>query len=63
MVRNGEQERTWFRSERFLHIGDKWYFVTRENTQKGPFDSKDEAERELILYLRHAGDDFYREAL
>ena len=51
-VRCGEEDKTWFRSERFLRIGDGWYFLTRENTQEGPFASRQEAERELYYYIR-----------
>ena len=61
MQRAGESEKTWFRSERYFHINDKWFFYTRENTQEGPYESKREAELELNLYLRHANDDFYSE--
>lgn len=52
-VRIGEKNKTWFRSERFLHINDKWYFLTRELTQEGPFASRAEAERELNYYIGH----------
>ncbi len=51
-VRNGEKSKTWFRSDRFLHINDRWYFLTRELTQEGPFASRSEAERELTYYIR-----------
>ena len=52
-VRSGEKDKTWFRGDRFLHINDKWFFMTRELTQEGPFVSRAEAERELMLYIRH----------
>jgi len=51
-VRAGEKNKTWFRSDRFMFINDKWYFLTREETQVGPFDSRAEAERELTYYIR-----------
>ncbi len=52
-VRSGEQEKTWFRTDRFLRTENGWYFLTREQTQEGPFNSRDEAERELTYYIRH----------
>jgi hypothetical protein len=52
-VRLGEKNKTWFRGDRFLHINDKWFFMTREHTQEGPFSSRGEAERELNYYIRH----------
>mgnify|MGYP000094303275 CR=1 FL=1 len=59
MQRCGENEKTWFRSERFFHVNDKWYFYTRDSGHEGPYLSKREAELELNLFLRHANDDFY----
>lgn len=47
-----DQKKTWFRSQRFFNEGTKWYFTTRENTVEGPYDSRDEAEQELMMYLR-----------
>ncbi|OUS31644.1 hypothetical protein A9Q99_03485 [Gammaproteobacteria bacterium 45_16_T64] len=51
-VRIGEIDKTWFRCDRFIHLGDGWYFTTRENTQEGPFDNHQDAERELDYYIR-----------
>lgn len=56
LVRAGESEKTWFRSDRFLCVNDKWHFITREFTQEGPFDNRKEAEMELNLYIRHVND-------
>ena len=53
-VRGGEESKSWFRSDRMLHVNENWYFVTRENTQEGPFSSRNEAENELMLYIRHS---------
>lgn len=52
-VRTGENDKTWFRTERYLRTADGWYFLTREHTQEGPYDSKDEAARELDYYVRY----------
>lgn len=52
-VRLGEKNKTWFRCDRFLHINDRWFFQTREQTQEGPFNSRQEAERELNYYIGH----------
>ena len=48
-----DAKKAWFRSERFFAEGNKWYFTTRENTIEGPFDSRADAEQELMLYLRN----------
>lgn len=52
MRHDDNDNETWFRSERFFSEGSRWYFSTREGTIEGPFDSRAEAERELMLYLR-----------
>ncbi|MEQ9545787.1 MAG: DUF6316 family protein [Marinobacter sp.] len=62
-VRRGEQERNWFRSDRFTTINGQWFFQTREGTFEGPFDSVNEAQMELMLYLRHSEDDIFRNAI
>ena len=52
-MRDKDQEtKTFFRSDRFFCEGGKWYFTTRENTIEGPYDSRADAEQELMLYLR-----------
>ncbi len=51
-VRSGEGSKPWFRSERYYHTNDRWWFLTREKTEEGPFSSQQEAENELILYVR-----------
>lgn len=52
LARNGDTKKNWYRSERFYHTADGWWFSSRENTEEGPFDTMDEAEMELVLYLR-----------
>lgn len=50
----------FFRSGRFSVSNGKYFFSTREGTLEGPFDSKEEAERELALWIRrHSGSDIY----
>ena len=47
MNRKGEQEKTWFRSDRFFCVGNQWYICTRENPNVGPFRSREEALKAL----------------
>ncbi len=49
--RKGESGPAPFRSGRMFSIGTEWYFATREG-DRGPFQSREEAEAELALYLR-----------
>jgi len=62
-VRKGEQERNWFRSDRFTTVNGQWFFQTREGSFEGPFDSVNEAQMELLLYLRHSEEDIFRNAI
>ena len=44
--------RSWFRSERLVRESDKWFFLTREGTVEGPFDTRFEASERLDVYAR-----------
>ena len=50
--RTGDSMKVRFRVHRFFRISQEWFVATRENSQIGPFDSRDEAEIELMFYLR-----------
>lgn len=52
-TRTGEFEVTHYRTGRFFCISSEWYFSTRENLQIGPFSNQDDAELELMDFLRH----------
>ena len=53
-TRAGEAARPWFRTDRFYHTAEGWWFLTREKSEEGPFVSQNDAENELILYIRHS---------
>lgn len=55
-TRKGEEDKTHFRSDRIVVMNGQYYFMTREQTHEGPFDSRLDAERELHLYIRHMND-------
>lgn len=44
-------EKTVFRSDRFFCEGSQWYFYTREGAMQGPYESRADAEQELMMYL------------
>jgi hypothetical protein len=50
--RTGEKQHIPFRSQRYFCINGAWYFQTRGGGQKGPFQTKDEMEAELLLFIR-----------
>jgi uncharacterized protein DUF6316 len=45
-------ERTWFRTERIVQDGGKWYFMTREGTAEGPFNCQLDALQRLETYTK-----------
>ncbi|MEE4252170.1 MAG: DUF6316 family protein [Alcanivoracaceae bacterium] len=51
-ARKGDDNKTFFNSDRFFNEGGKWFFTTREGQLMGPYDSRKDAEQELMLYLR-----------
>ena len=40
-----------FQADRVHNLNGKWYFMTREGRNIGPFESKEEAEKEVALFL------------
>jgi hypothetical protein len=42
---------THFRSDRLCRVNGMLYFITRENTHEGPFESREEALREIQAYI------------
>ncbi|MFT6388587.1 MAG: hypothetical protein ACJAUP_001970 [Cellvibrionaceae bacterium] len=50
-VRGDEQDKFWFRSDRFFNADNQWYFTTRENRDVGPYFSREEAEHGLELFI------------
>ena len=58
MSRNSdaEDEKTHFQMDRFVHQNGEWFYTTREGEEKGPFESKEDAEGDLITYIRHIHD-------
>ncbi len=50
--RRGEVGGTpWCRTGRFFYIHQKWYFACREGGNRGPFDSKAEAQAALARHI------------
>lgn len=50
--RKGEEDQNpRFRTGRFVHNDEKWYYQTREGTMEGPFRTQPEAEEHLRSYV------------
>ena len=42
----------YFQMDRFMQQNNEWFYTTREGEERGPFKSKDDAEKDLIAYLK-----------
>lgn len=54
--RRGENVNSNPRTSRYYSVCGEWFFSTREKVSIGPFASREEAEGELMLFLRHIGE-------
>ena len=50
--REGEMGPIPFRTGRFFHIGNSWYFTCREGMDRGPYDSRSLAELALAEHIK-----------
>tara|TARA_R110002110_G_scaffold405241_1_gene624202 strand:+ start:34396 stop:34623 length:228 start_codon:yes stop_codon:yes gene_type:complete len=44
--------KSWFRTDRLLEENDNWFFLTREGTVEGPFESRVAAVERMEVYAR-----------
>ena len=57
-ARDGELDRARFRTDRFIHTANPnngWYVALREGAMLGPYDTRREAEIELVMHMRERG--------
>jgi len=52
-VRSGEQQKAWYRSNRFFKVNGDWYFSTREKMDVGPFTTVESAMTGLSLFIEN----------
>lgn len=50
---DGDDDKMHFQMDRFIQQNGEWFYTTREGEERGPFDSKEDAEGDLILYIQH----------
>ncbi|MFT6388589.1 MAG: hypothetical protein ACJAUP_001972 [Cellvibrionaceae bacterium] len=50
-IRRGEENKFWFRSDRFIVVDAQWYFITREDREVGPFCGRKDVEHGLGLFV------------
>ena len=47
-----DDEKHHFQADRFFQQNGEWFYLTRDGEERGPFEDKDDAEGDLILYMR-----------
>jgi hypothetical protein len=50
MGRQGEENKSYFRSERTVFVNDRWYFLSRETGPEGPYNTRDDAREAAERY-------------
>ena len=50
-IRSGETTVHPFRSDRFYHADNNWYFLIRGGASRGPYESRDDAAAGLNEYI------------
>lgn len=50
---DGDKGKQFFQVDRFVQQNGEWFYMTREGEERGPFESKEEAEGDLISHVRH----------
>ena len=51
-VRENEQKKVWFRTDRFIREGNDWYYFRRGGVREGPFNTRGEAVNHLHAQMR-----------
>ena len=51
-VSDKEDEKVHFQSSRFVQQNGEWFYTARDGQERGPFEDKEDAEGDLILYMR-----------
>ena len=49
---DSDDESVHFQMDRLVQQNGEWYYMTREGEERGPFESREEAEADLIFYIR-----------
>jgi hypothetical protein len=48
---DGDDKKFVFQTNRFVQQNGEWFYMTREGAQRGPFQSREEAEADLVFYI------------
>jgi hypothetical protein len=48
---DNKNEKKHFQMDRFIQQNGEWFYVTREDEERGPFITKDDAQGDLITFI------------
>ena len=51
-ITDSKSEKLHFQMDRLVQQNGEWFYMTRESAEIGPFESKDDAEGDLAVYIR-----------
>jgi uncharacterized protein YchJ len=52
-ISDTHREDVYFQTGRFVQQNGEWFYVTRENVERGPFPRKEDAADDLDAYIYH----------
>jgi len=50
---DNDDKSLYFQTGRFVHQNGEWFYITRGGEQRGPFMRKEDAEDDMISYIRN----------
>ena len=52
-ITDGKNGKLHFQMDRYVQQNGQWFYMTREGEEKGPFESKEDAEGDMAVYIRY----------
>ena len=52
-ITDDKSEKLHFQMDRFVQQNGEWFYMTREGAERGPFETRDDAEGDIAVYIRH----------
>lgn len=49
---DSSDEKFHFQMERLIQQNGEWFYITRGGEERGPFESKADAEGDVVMYIR-----------
>ena len=56
---DSEDGKVHFKTDRFFQQNGEWFYLTRDGEERGPFEDKEDATGDLILYLRAINNEMF----